>query len=70
MNDLARKYYVTLEAIALQNKHIIDELNANGVHRLENIMTLSRNIHAHFDSLYIWLEADKVRLSYIRFIHY
>ncbi|KAH0586891.1 hypothetical protein H2248_005727 [Termitomyces sp. 'cryptogamus'] len=30
LNDLARKYNVTLEAIALQTRHIIDEMNAKG----------------------------------------
>ncbi|KAJ7762793.1 FGGY family of carbohydrate kinase [Mycena maculata] len=30
LNDLARKYYLTLEAIALQTRHIVDELNAKG----------------------------------------
>ncbi|OAX39251.1 Pentulose kinase [Rhizopogon vinicolor AM-OR11-026] len=28
--DLARKYYLTLEAIALQTRHIVDDLNAAG----------------------------------------
>ncbi|KAJ7499352.1 FGGY family of carbohydrate kinase [Mycena latifolia] len=30
LNDLARKYYLTLEAIALQTRHIVDALNARG----------------------------------------
>lgn len=30
LNDLARKYYLTLEAIALQTRHIVDEMNAKG----------------------------------------
>lgn len=30
LNDLARKYNITLESIALQTRHIIDELNGNG----------------------------------------
>lgn len=30
LNDLARKYYLTLEAIALQTRHIVDELNGKG----------------------------------------
>ncbi|KAG1787702.1 uncharacterized protein HD556DRAFT_1408242 [Suillus plorans] len=30
IDDLARKYYLTLEAIALQTRHIIDVLNAAG----------------------------------------
>ena len=30
INDLARKYSVTMEAIALQTKHIVDEMNGKG----------------------------------------
>lgn len=30
LSDLARKYYLTLEAIALQTRHIVDEMNAKG----------------------------------------
>jgi len=30
INDLARKYNVTMEAIALQTKHIVDEMNGKG----------------------------------------
>jgi glycerol kinase len=30
LNDLARKYYLTLEAIALQTRHIVDSLNEKG----------------------------------------
>ncbi|KAE9398272.1 Pentulose kinase [Gymnopus androsaceus JB14] len=30
LNDLARKYNVTLEAIALQTRHIVDEMNNKG----------------------------------------
>lgn len=30
INDLARKYNVTMEAIALQTKHIVDEMNDKG----------------------------------------
>ncbi|KAG6840636.1 hypothetical protein C0991_005401 [Blastosporella zonata] len=32
LNDLARKYNVTLEVIALQTRHIVDEMNAKGHH--------------------------------------
>jgi ribulose kinase len=28
--DLARKFHLTLEAIALQTRHIVDEMNAHG----------------------------------------
>ncbi|WFD28337.1 hypothetical protein MNAN1_003346 [Malassezia nana] len=34
--DLARKYLLTLEAIALQTRHIVDEMNRSG-HRIEAI---------------------------------
>ncbi|KAF7982342.1 hypothetical protein HWV62_29058 [Athelia sp. TMB] len=30
LHDIARKYYLTLEAIALQTRHIVDEMNAKG----------------------------------------
>ncbi|KAJ6627391.1 FGGY family of carbohydrate kinase [Mycena sp. CBHHK59/15] len=30
LNDLARKYYLTLESIALQTRHIVEELNGKG----------------------------------------
>jgi len=30
LGDLARKYNVTLEAIALQTRHIVDEMNSRG----------------------------------------
>ncbi|KAG6831901.1 hypothetical protein H0H87_003552 [Tephrocybe sp. NHM501043] len=36
LNDLARKYNVTLEVIALQTRHIVDEMNAKG-HRISTI---------------------------------
>lgn len=36
LNDLARKFNVTMEAIALQTRHIIDEMNSNG-HKINSI---------------------------------
>ncbi|KAG7096560.1 hypothetical protein E1B28_003982 [Marasmius oreades] len=36
IHDLARKYYLTLEAIALQTRHIVDEMNLKG-HSIESI---------------------------------
>ncbi|RXK34702.1 ribitol kinase [Tremella mesenterica] len=36
LNDLARKFNVTLEAICLQTRHIVDEMNAKG-HRINSI---------------------------------
>jgi len=30
LSDLAKKYYATMEAVALQTRHIIDEMNTNG----------------------------------------
>ena len=36
LSDLARKYNVTLEAIALQTRHIVDEMNAKG-HEIQSI---------------------------------
>jgi ribulose kinase len=36
LSDLARKYHLTLEAIALQTRHIIEEMNTNG-HKIRSI---------------------------------
>ncbi|KIY46272.1 Pentulose kinase [Fistulina hepatica ATCC 64428] len=36
LHDLARKYHLTLEAIALQTRHIVDEMNAKG-HAIRSI---------------------------------
>ncbi|KAF9464283.1 FGGY family of carbohydrate kinase [Collybia nuda] len=36
LNDLAKKYNVTLEAIALQTRHIVDEMNSKG-HNITSI---------------------------------
>ncbi|TFK74375.1 Pentulose kinase [Pluteus cervinus] len=36
LTDLARKYHATLEGIALQTRHIIEELNAKG-HQIQSI---------------------------------
>lgn len=46
INDLARKYNVTMEAIALQTKHIVDEMNDKG-HKIRTIFVSggqSRNV--------------------------
>ena len=37
--------------------NVIKELNGNGVHCLENIMTLDVGIHMLFDRLNLWFEA-------------
>lgn len=36
LNDLALKYYATLEAIALQTRHIVEEMNVKG-HKIDSI---------------------------------
>ncbi len=36
LSDLARKFNITLEAIALQTRHILDEMNAKG-HKIGSI---------------------------------
>ncbi|KAI0092507.1 Pentulose kinase [Irpex rosettiformis] len=36
LGDLARKFYITLEGIALQTRHIVDEMNAKG-HEITSI---------------------------------
>jgi hypothetical protein len=33
------------------------ELNGAKIHRLENVMTMTLDLHASFDALEIWLEA-------------
>jgi hypothetical protein len=32
------------------------ELNGSGIHRLENVLTLSQYVHTFFDTLQLWLE--------------
>jgi ribulose kinase len=36
LSDLAKKYNLTLEAIALQTRHIVDEMNSKG-HKITSI---------------------------------
>lgn len=36
LTDLARRYYATLEAIALQTRHIVEEMNGKG-HKIDSI---------------------------------
>jgi len=36
---------------------VVDELNGNGSHRLENVMTMEMGLHGLFDSLSLWFEA-------------
>jgi hypothetical protein len=40
---------------------IATELNGNGIHRLQNVMTMGHDIHALFDSLLVCLE-EKVSI--------
>ncbi|EAU82257.2 hypothetical protein CC1G_12866 [Coprinopsis cinerea okayama7 len=35
--------------------HILQELNGDHVNRLENVMTLAKDVHSDFDALAIWL---------------
>jgi len=39
------------------NVLVVDELNGNDGHRLENVMTMDLGIHGLFDDLDLWLEA-------------
>jgi hypothetical protein len=34
----------------------LKELNGSGIHRLENVLTLTQNVHDLFDKLKLWLE--------------
>jgi hypothetical protein len=36
---------------------LIEELNGDQIHRLENVLTLTISLHYFFDKLDIWLEA-------------
>jgi hypothetical protein len=36
---------------------VVEELNGENVHRLENVMTMSANLHGLFDTLVIWFES-------------
>lgn len=46
------------------NVLVVDELNGNDGHRLENVMTMEMGIHGLFDDLDIWLEATNVINQY------
>lgn len=46
ISDLALKFNVTLEAIALQTRHILDEMNGKG-HQIDSIYMSGRSSHLH-----------------------
>jgi ribulose kinase len=48
LNDLARKFNVTLEAIALQTRHIVDEMNAKG-HKIDSIYMSGMSLSSVLD---------------------
>jgi len=35
---------------------IFDELNGPGIHRLQNVLTMDKNVHTYFDRLKVWFE--------------
>jgi hypothetical protein len=37
-------------------KRLFNELNGNKIHRLENVFTLTYDVHILFDTLQLWLE--------------
>jgi len=43
---------------------VVDELNGNGSHRLENVMTMEMGLHGLFDSLSLWFEATNIPNQY------
>ncbi len=47
--------YTILQLFGLT--HILDEVNGNNIHRVENILTLCLHHHKQFDLLGLWLEA-------------
>ncbi|KAH7906958.1 hypothetical protein BJ138DRAFT_1161323 [Hygrophoropsis aurantiaca] len=40
-------------------EYLMDELNGDKIHRLENIITLRPDLHSLFDTLDLWLEEDQ-----------
>jgi hypothetical protein len=46
--------FAVLESFGLQ--HLVQRLNGNGVHSLENIITMGMELHREFDQLELWLE--------------
>ncbi|EAU89030.1 hypothetical protein CC1G_09999 [Coprinopsis cinerea okayama7 len=48
--------WMTLEKFGYAS--MLDELKGSSIHRLENVMTLDPTVHAHFESLKIWLVAS------------
>ena len=41
----------------MANILVFDQLNGNDGHQLENVMTMTMDIHGLFDELGLWLEA-------------
>jgi len=52
--DHAATAFAILETFGLQ--HLVDRLTGNGVHSLENIITMDMVLHRRFDHLELWLE--------------
>ena len=44
-------------------KMAFEELNGSGIHRLENVLTLTPDVHISFDTLRVWLEPVEVSNS-------
>ena len=54
LKDQAATAFAVLEMFGLQ--HLVRRLNGNGVHSLENVITMDMSLHRSFDCLELWLE--------------
>lgn len=59
-NFFKRNYAASVVAVLERfgQINVVQELNEAQVHRLENILTLSMEVHEWFDKLFLWLEKD------------
>ncbi|RDB27559.1 hypothetical protein Hypma_003853 [Hypsizygus marmoreus] len=51
----ATSVWAVLDRFGYENLRF--DLNGNNIHRLENVLTLSTNVHGKFDTLKVWFEA-------------
>ncbi|KAH7905907.1 hypothetical protein BJ138DRAFT_1017041 [Hygrophoropsis aurantiaca] len=65
-NDPELNYAASVWAVMARfgNNLAFDDLNGSTIHRLENVMTLSIDIHRYFDNLQLWLESTDTPHTY------
>ncbi|KAF8327705.1 uncharacterized protein EI90DRAFT_3066603 [Cantharellus anzutake] len=63
-NDWAASVWAVMEHFG--NVRVLDELNGDNIHRLENVLTLSHDIHSAFDQLKFWFEATNANANEYR----